>query len=230
MRSKEAEAALAIRAADQWGLFTTGQARRLGLTQKRLTQLTAAGRINHAEARGVYRFAGTPTEATHEALRVHWLALNASRFASERVQALREGTPDAVVSHMSAAAVVYQLARATSPTLDYTVAPPRRTTIQHVQLHAATAAVEWDCVDGLPVTTVARTIVDLFQTGTPTTVLGGIITTALQRAMADVSAISQALDPLTDGSGRETVMAALTAAGAPETLAEGNRLLFSGRR
>ncbi|WP_396910362.1 type IV toxin-antitoxin system AbiEi family antitoxin domain-containing protein [Mycolicibacterium sp.] len=229
MRSKEAEAALAIQAADQWGLFTTAQARRLGLTRKRLGQLAAAGRIIHADARGVHRFAGTPIDTEQEPLRVHWLALDAGSFAIERIHALRSGAPDAVVSHMSAATIIYRLAPADFGVLDYTVLSPRRTTLPQVRFHQ-TDAVDWDCVDGLPVTTVTRTIIDIFAIGTPITTLGTILTAALQRALADVEEIGRAIDPLTNGAGQQTVKAALAAVGTPETLAEGNRLLFSERR
>lgn len=229
MRSREVEAALAIHAADQWGYFTAAQARRLGLTRKRLGQLAAAGRISHTETHGVYQFAGTPTDPYLGALRTHWLALNADQFAAERIAGLRDGLPDAVVSHRSAAAIVYRLADPTDEVLHYTVTARRRTTIARIRFHLNTG-VDWQCIDGLPVTPVATTIADLHHAGATLTDLGHLITTALQRALVDVGQLAQALDPATNGAGQQTVMAALAAAGTPATLAEGNRLLFSNRR
>lgn len=227
MRSREAEAALAMHAADQWGYFTTAQARRLGLTRKRLSQLTAAGRISHTDAHGVHQFAGAPTNAATAALRTHWLALHADQFATERIQALREGHPDAVVSHRSAA-VIHGITTP-SEVLHYTVMSRRRTTISHVRFHLD-PTVDWQCLDALPVTPVPTTIADLHHAGTDLTELGHIITAALQRVLTDVGELAHALDPATGGRGQQTVMRSLAAAGTPDTLAEGNRLLFSTHR
>ena len=83
---------------------------------------------------------------------------------------------------------------------------------------------------GLPVTTIAQTVADLYSDGIDAGHLGDILTDALLSAAADMAAITAALDPLTDNNGRDTVLHALSVVGAPESLAEANELLFASRR
>src|SRR5699024_1850416 len=109
MAGREHEDALAIEAAGQWGMFTAAQALHLGVTRKRLAQLTAAGRVHHTESRGVYQFAGVPDDITLSALRASWLALAPDEFAGDRLRRLASGGTDAIISHLAAAHYVHNL-------------------------------------------------------------------------------------------------------------------------
>lgn len=60
-------------AAERWGMFTTAQAARVGVSRKTLSGLTSSGAI-HRVAQGVYRMAGAP-EPEHEFIYAPWLAL-----------------------------------------------------------------------------------------------------------------------------------------------------------
>lgn len=227
--SQPAEASLAVEAGGQWGMFTAAQAIRLGLTRDRLSQLVGTGRIAHTETRGVYRFAGAPTDVNLDALRATWLALKPTEFVGERLDILHAGGGDAIVSHLSAIHYVYGLGTLFPDKLDYTVPEPRRTSNRQILLHVSTK-VDWQPVAGLPVTTIPRSIADIYRDGIDAGHLGDILADALATASADLCAITAALDPHTGGNGRDIVMHALAVAGAPETIAAGNELLFAGRR
>src|SRR5215207_9555055 len=86
-------------AAGQWGLLTTAQAEREGITRLQLARLTDAGVLERVD-RGVYATASSATE--HRALRAAWLALDPTRTAEER---LAEPMTAGVASHTSAAAL-----------------------------------------------------------------------------------------------------------------------------
>ncbi|WP_236724545.1 type IV toxin-antitoxin system AbiEi family antitoxin domain-containing protein [Mycobacterium avium] len=228
---RDAENRLAVEAAGQWGMFTAAQATRLGLTRVRLAQLTRSQRILRTETRGVYRFPGTPEHTVLDALRATWLSLQPNTFAAERLRNLHHGEPDAVVSHLSAAHYIFELGSLQPDKLNYTIASPRRTNNPWVEFHVADSwPPTWQLVDGLPVTPVAQTIADIYRDGIDAGHFGDIVRDALSRAMVDLRAITAELDPLTSGHGRDTIMHALAVVGAPDSIAAGNELLFTGRR
>ncbi|AYE99535.1 hypothetical protein C0J29_31715 (plasmid) [Mycobacterium paragordonae] len=210
-------------------MFTVAQALKLGMTRDRVAQLAGAERILHTGTRGVYRFAGAPEDVGVDDLRAAWLSLNPSEFAGRRLRTLYEQGTDAVVSHLSAAHYVHRLGTLHPDRLDFTIRPPRRTSNRRITLHDNTAAA-WELVSGLPVTTIPQTVADLYRDSIDAAHLGEILADALATAAADVAAISAALDPLTDYHGREVLADLLAAAGAPETIAAANELLFSARR
>jgi hypothetical protein len=233
MGSRELEAALAEHAQTQWGMFTAAQATRLGLTRKRLAWLTQARRVAHTTVRGVYRFAGAPTDARRSELRATWLALRADQFAADRIDALRGGRLDdteAIVSHWSAALDVYDLGpqSAVGAVRHFTVCRPRRTTSTQLRLHLNTGT-GYDVVDGLPVTPLVQTAVDLFIAGSPEVSLGAVLRTALLTARTDAAALIAALDHVATDSGRVTVERLLRAAGASRGLALASEQLAAAR-
>lgn len=231
MSSRQIEEGLAVEAASQWGMFTAAQAIQLGMTRRRLTQLTTASRIHHTETRGVYRFAGAPVESSLDELRSTWLSLEPADFAGERLNALRQGHPDYIVSHLAAANYVYELGTRQPDHLDYTTEKARKTNNPLVAFHISQPfPPPWRLEGGLPTTTVPRTIADLYAYGLDGGHFGDVVRDALSRAAADLHAITAALDPLTDREGRDTVMHALSVVGAPDNIAEGNEILFASRR
>lgn len=142
-------------ATTQWGLFTTAQARTAGMHPKHIAALADAGAIHHVR-RGVHRIHGAPWHP-HEDLRAAWLALDASRIADQRLA----GPITAAVSHRSAAKTL-QLGDIDADLLEFTVPRRRQTRLPDQRFHTGVlAADDIELVDGLPVTTVARTIDDL---------------------------------------------------------------------
>lgn len=229
MGSREHEDALAIEAAGQWGMFTAAQAINLGVTRKRLTQLTAAGRIHHTEIRGVYQFAGVPDDITLGTLRASWLALAPDEFAGDRLRRLATGGPDAIVSRLAAAHYVHNLGTLEPDYLDFTVRTARRSNNPDLRFHVQ-AHTDFQVIDGLPVTTIGQTVADLYRDRIDNGHLGDIITDALLGATIPAGSITAALDPLTDGAGRDTMLHALGVVGTPAALADANELLFASQR
>jgi hypothetical protein len=142
-------------AAAQWGLFTTAQARAQGLTAQALARLADDGvveRLRH----GVYRVTGAPPHPS-DPLRAAWLALDPIRSAAERVSAYSMEPVD-VVSHRSAAQL-HHLGDLDADRLEFTTAVRRQTRSADVRFHrAALTRRDWSLIEGLPVTTVLRTI------------------------------------------------------------------------
>lgn len=233
MGSRELEAALAEQAQIQWGMFTAAQATRLGLSRKRLAWLTQVHRVAHTGVRGVYRFAAAPTHPRRDELRATWLSLRAEHFATERRAALLAGdraTTEGIVSHWSAALDVYDLGsdEALTTVRHFTGVRARRTTSAHVRFHVNPTTTV-DLIDGLPVTPILETVVDLFTADSPAAALGSVVRTALLTARTDAAALTSALDVVTAGAGRETVERLLTAAGASQNLAAASERLAAAR-
>lgn len=155
--------ALLEAASDQGGYVTTRQAARLGVEPSRLARLTETDDLRRIRW-GVYAM----RHAHHRLEREigAWLAVDRDRLPWERGD-----DPAAVVSHASSAGI-QDLGTLIPRRPTLTVPPERRsaTRAKDIELHVAPLAAEdwsWMRMDGirLPVTTPARTIVDLLLSG-----------------------------------------------------------------
>ena len=107
--------------AAQWGLVTTAQAGRRGVSRLYLSRLADAGhlvRLGH----GIYRAAGVPADR-FEPLKAAWLTIDPKLTAEER---LRRPVPDAVTSG-AAAAYLHGMGDLVPEPYEFTV-PERRQT------------------------------------------------------------------------------------------------------
>ena len=140
---RDQDTAVARTAAVQHGLITVGQLRAVGLTGAAIGRRTAAGRL-HRIHRGVYAV-GHPGLTTH-----------AEHLAA--VLACGEG---AVLSHRAAAAVLGLLRGPAPP--ETTVRAEHHLRIPGVRVHRSRTLRDVDVsrFEGIPVTTVPRTLVDL---------------------------------------------------------------------
>jgi predicted transcriptional regulator of viral defense system len=174
---------LADLAAEQWGLVTTAQARGVGVSAQavaRLTNNSALERITH----GVYRISGAPATPL-DSLRAAWLALDPARRAGER---LRDEVP-AVVSHRSAAEI-HRLGDLEADEFEFTSRERKQTRRPDTRIHRGQVAPgEWTVVDGLPVTTVIRTVDDLAADRIDGGHLAGVVRDALTRQQVDDQAL-----------------------------------------
>lgn len=172
-------------AADQWGMVTTAQAGDAGVDRTTLTRLVDAGLLE-SPARGVYLIpAASPT---HVEERAAWLRLQPQRPAWQR-QPL---DPDSgVMSHRSAAKI-HDLGDLIPGSVEITV-PRRRTTRDpHVRLRRGTLTPDdVTVVDGLPVTTVERTILDLLADHTDGGHVGDVVADALRRNDIDIDQLGE---------------------------------------
>lgn len=170
-------------AADQWGLFTTRQAEAAGVNRTTLTRLASAGLVDQV-SRGVHLVvaAGTPSHAEEKAA---WLRLAPSRRAWER----RPTDLDSGVFSHSTACVLHELGDVPAPVVEITV-PRRRTTRNAgVRLHRGDLSPHevTSTRDGLPVTTVERTIEDLLASHVDGGHIGGVLHDAMRRSLVDVN-------------------------------------------
>ncbi len=185
MNRAEQMVAIGDIAAQQWGLITAAQAKKAGLSGVHMKRLTDAGLLESI-SRGVYLLTGSGYPA-HLDIAVAWLRLQPAVPAWER----RADDPDsAVVSHASAC-LLHGLGDIPSGEVELT-APRRRVTREpFVKLHiAALEPEDVVTVDGLPVTTVTRTVVDLLRQHTDGGHVGGVIAEADRRELVSAQSLA----------------------------------------
>ena len=143
-------------AAERWGMFTTAQAARAGVSRKTLSGLTSSRAI-HRVAQGVYRMAGAP-EPEHEFIYAPWLALGGATLPPTA-----DGIPAVVVAGESAA-IAHGIGDWFPGVVDV-MTPARRTTrLPDVRLRTRRLSPdEVVFLNGLPTLTVERTIADLLE-------------------------------------------------------------------
>jgi predicted transcriptional regulator of viral defense system len=159
MLRKDALDALLEIASEQGGYVTTAQAGRLGLVRDDLIRLVTSGDLTRTR-RGVYRMRHAPQQ--HEDEIAAWLALERGSLPWER-----KNDPQAVISHESAAAM-HGLGTIIPmrPTLTLRPDSRRYPSAGDIVVHRAPLRTDdWSWHDNgalkLPVTTPARTIIDL---------------------------------------------------------------------
>ncbi|MFE2718902.1 type IV toxin-antitoxin system AbiEi family antitoxin domain-containing protein [Streptomyces mirabilis] len=176
---------LGERASDQWGLVTAAQAKLDGAQGVDLLRLERAGLLENV-GRGVYRIAAAvPPE--HLESKVAWLRLDPKTPAWQRVPGERRS---GVVSHASACEL-HGLGDLPVDRVEMIV-PVRRTTRDDcVLLHQlALEAEDITVVDGLPVTTVERTIADLLRSRADGAHIGTVIADADLKGLLDVERLA----------------------------------------
>lgn len=137
------------------GVFTTAQAQRLGITRGALSHACTAGRAERIR-HGAYRLAGSPASANDELAAV-WKLTDPARFTWERTRAW-----DGIVVGGTTAA--YLLGIGDFPLSPYRIYSPTRINSRIRSAHFSVRAIDEEDVtwtEGLPVTRLARTLVDL---------------------------------------------------------------------
>jgi predicted transcriptional regulator of viral defense system len=182
-------------AAEQWGLFTTAQAGQVGVSSQQLARLAGQGvleRVRH----GVYRVAGAPP-GQRDHVRAAWLALRPAQTAGERLGGGTGTEPEdvEVVSHRSAA-TLHGLGDLDADRAEFTVATRRQSRDRDVRFHLATLAPgEWTVLDGLPVTSVERTLADLARGHLDGGHLAGVVRDAVTTLHLEPGVVARALAP-----------------------------------
>ncbi|MDO0938140.1 substrate-binding domain-containing protein [Streptomyces sp. DG2A-72] len=173
--------ALEERAADQWGLVTTAQAKLDGVQGVQLLRLERAGLLESV-GHGVYRIAASSSPENLR-IKVAWLRLDPRTPVRHRSAS---GPKAGVVSHASACAV-HGLGDWPADRVELTVPVRRTTRDESVVLHCARADDgDITAVDGLPVTTVHRTVVDLLRVRADASRVGAVVAEAASRGLVDV--------------------------------------------
>jgi DNA-binding LacI/PurR family transcriptional regulator len=173
--------ALDARAAGQWGLVTTAQAKLDGVQGVQLLRLERSGALESV-GHGVYRLTASPPPE-HLRIKVAWLRLDPGTPARDR---RTDGAGSGVVSHSSACAV-HGLGGRPADFVELTVSSRRTTRDDAVVLHrAATDTEDITVVDGLPVTTVPRTVADLLEARADAARAGAFVAEATARGLVRV--------------------------------------------
>jgi len=223
-------------AAGQWGLLTTAQAAHEGISRLQLARLADAGVLQRV-GRGIYATASFAAE--HLSLRAAWLALDPAHTAERRlVNPIAAG----VVSHASAAGL-HQLGDLLDDQHEFTLAQRKQTARLGIRIHRGDLlAQDVTIVQGLPVTTVERTIADLLRAGHDPEHVAQIIGAGMRRGVVDLTDLATHLDPLArrhhqpDGSALLEYLldiVGLSEAALTKELAQsaaGQDLLAAGRR
>lgn len=171
-------------------MFTTAQAEAAGVARKQLVRMTASGAIERL-AQGVYRMAGAPPHP-HESIYATWLALGGA--AGTRTE---PGVAPLVAGGITAA-VVHEIGDFFLNRLDFIVGSRKTTRLPDVRLRIRRLAPdEVIPVNGLPTLTVERTIVDLVELGTDTSLVADALSDAIrlgkitgpQQLRADLAAL-----------------------------------------
>ena len=185
-------------ASERWGLFTTTQAARAGVSRNTLSGLSSSGAI-HRVAQGVYRMAGAP-EPEHEYIYVPWLSLGGATLPPSE-----NGVPALVVAGESAA-IAHGIGDWFPSVVDV-ITPTRRTTrLPDVRLRTRRLSRdEVMFVNGLPTLTVERTIADLLeQWADPSLVADALRQAAEQGKFLSPRRLAALLDPIASAHGAES--------------------------
>ena len=180
----------------QWGLLTSAQARRSGVSRVQLARLKDDGVLIRL-AHGVYALRGA-AGIEHLELRAAWLGLDSERMAAER---LRNRTDGAVVSHASAARL-HQLGDLDADQHEFTLADRKQSRRSDVRLHRGDLpADDVAVVAGLPVTRPERVVVDLLADRHDGEHVARVLATAVSSRSVDLERLAPRLAPFAAGFG-----------------------------
>ncbi len=198
--------------AGQWGLVTTAQAARRGVSRLYLSRLAASGHLERV-GHGVYRATSVPADR-FEALKVAWVSVDPTLTAEERQ---RLPVPDAVVSG-AAAAHLHGVGDLVPEPYEFTVPYRRQTQRPEIRFRVRQLPSESITVrEGLPVATVEQTIADLVEDRFDLTVVADILAGA---GRIDRTRLAVLLSPL---AGRLGLKSGEDLLGQLETLATAGR-------
>jgi hypothetical protein len=176
--------------AEQWGMVTAVQARSVGVARVDVARLISDGALEPVDgAARVYRLAGAPADPELDGIRAVWLQLGDARPGSARLRA-----PDAVVAGRSAT-VVLDLGDLLPSSFEFIVDRRRqlRRTDVLLRVRAHLSRADWTIVDGLPVTTASRIVVDLLSASEDGSAVARVCQDAVQRDFLDPAALEDAV-------------------------------------
>lgn len=157
----------------RWGLFTTAQAEGAGIARKQLSRMASTGAIERV-TQGVYRMAGSPPQ-DHEAIYATWLALGGATASRT------ETGVAAIVAAGTTAALTHDIGDFFPNGYDFIVPSRKGTRLPGVRLRIRTLSRD-DVIPvaGLPALTVERTIADLIEIGTDTSLVADALRDAVR--------------------------------------------------
>lgn len=189
MKQADVLATLEMVASDQWGIVTTAQAGREGVERLQLSRLAERGDLDRAR-HGVYLLPSHQAGPQDE-LRAAWLALEPKKFIEERW----EDNYPLVVSHESAARV-HGIGRLIPPNLTFSTEGKKQTRQHGIRIYTGRKLRDSDIVsvDGLPVTSVTRTIADLAETKIEKGYLADLVADGLRKENVRIDDLATKLE------------------------------------
>lgn len=218
MRLFEANLILSDYSYAQHGLVTSAQALSEGIDSTTLSRLTQKGALYRVR-RGVYLLASVaPTQNTD--VRAAWLATEPETLAEERLKA----DDPIVISHESATSL-WEVGDLIPSKHTFTRATRKQSSAPDIAHRTAPLSDDdWTLVDGLPVTTLIRTITDLARDRLDGDYLYRIITDAIYNHHESPARIAEELDHYARfygfPSGHRFVEEALAAFPEPQSVTE----------
>ncbi|MGS2664592.1 type IV toxin-antitoxin system AbiEi family antitoxin domain-containing protein [Corynebacterium glucuronolyticum] len=163
-------------ASDQWGIVTTAQAQREGITRVQINRLVQKG-VLYKSSHGVYYLPSASMGALSD-IQASWISLDPKHFLSERW----EDGPKIVVSHESAAAI-HHIGNLIPQADTFSAIIRKQTSRSGIKILSNQKIDSEDIVnvDGLPVTSVKRTVVDLAAQRIEREYLSMIVADALEK-------------------------------------------------
>ena len=184
----DAAARITDLAAGQAGLITTAQAAGVDVSRLELSRLVEKGLLERV-AHGVYAF--RVSLDVNKNIRAEWLALEPGMTARERRRHPEKG----VASHTTAT-IIHDLGDFLEGPPEFTL-PTRRQSRRKVRIHRGVVSpADVSYIDGILVTTVARTIADLVRDGHDLEHVSRVVREALHEGSAAGADIADQLDPL----------------------------------
>lgn len=190
MNQAEVLATLELIASDQWGIVTTAQAGREGIERLRLSRLAEKGELDRVR-QGVYLLP-SHRAGPHDEIRAAWLSLEPKKFIEERW----EDRHPVVVSHESAARV-HGIGRLIPPNITFSTEGKKQTRQHGIRIYTRRELQDSDIVsvDGLPVTSVTRTVADLAEAGIERNYLADLVADALRKENVRIDELADKLGP-----------------------------------
>lgn len=189
MESLEVLETLTLSAVDQWGIITTAQAAREGITRLHIGRLTKRGTISR-DRQGVYVLPSAQF-GPHFGVQAAWVSLDPKHFPHERWS-----LPNNVVASHETAAALHQIGDLI-PT-EHTFSSPTRKQTSHKDIkiyqNRDLPAEDVTDIDGLPVTTLERTVEDLANKKVEFDHLADIVADALSHAEVSAVTLARRLD------------------------------------
>ncbi|MFI7536810.1 type IV toxin-antitoxin system AbiEi family antitoxin domain-containing protein [Streptosporangium sp. NPDC049376] len=193
MMWEERFAELSAVAARQNGMVTAAQAARVGVDDRGLAHFAASGLLVELDW-SVYQLAWSSTGPRYAYPYAAWLALLPELYRWERPRSADE---DAVLSHESACRLL-GLGSVASPLMIFT-SPETLEAPRAVKIHLARLTPEEvTVVEGIPVTTAHRTVVDLVADWTDHGDLRRVLMDAVLKDLVDLRALHADLAPLAE--------------------------------
>ncbi|MBK5211251.1 MAG: type IV toxin-antitoxin system AbiEi family antitoxin domain-containing protein [Coriobacteriia bacterium] len=188
---------LQLLAASQWGLFSSAQAQNAGVGRTQLSRMVADGRAENLTS-GIYRFTAGETASLAD-IKAAWMSIFPKETAFDR---FKKETPDAIVAGRTAA-YVQRIGDLYASPYTFIMQKRKQTTRNDIKYQQwEIDAQDIKIIEGLPVTTVERTIADLIRLKEDPSLVDDIVSDAVRRGVPiDAERLAELLAPLAARNG-----------------------------